>query len=178
MILSWAQRRSVSPAALAHQVGRDNEYLNGLRPGDIRPFAPLGFSMVAPQSFSVDGFMELIQQRGPLFVTRGFRLPGGGYQTSTHAIVVTGFDPAPTAARSKVSVNDPWQTGMTTFALPNSGSTQEWSYAAFVADAMEVPQRLFNDVIRRYGGAAVQRENPGLLTAMFVAHLSRKPHDD
>ena len=107
----------------------------------------------APQSYSIPGFMELLHQYGPLWVAAA--VPG------PHIRVVTGFDPDPGPAKATVYLNDPWQQGMTTFRLPNTGSVYSMSYLAFIGQQETLARQEFSEP-----------------TPVYVAHLPRRPHSD
>jgi hypothetical protein len=125
MIRGWADQTSIDPGTIAARDGYQ-QYLsgNGLPPSDDKILRDWGIIPEAPQSYTVAGFMELLQRYGPLWVAGTV---GGG----AHVRVVTGFDPDPDSAKATVWVNDPWQQGMRTFSLPNTGSAYSQSYLAF-----------------------------------------------
>ena len=77
---------------------------------------------------------------------------GGG----AHVRVVTGFDPDQT--RATVYINDPWQNGMTTFALPNSGSAYTQTYMSFTNQQDQLAT-----------------SEATIVGAVYVAHLTSAP---
>ena len=124
MVQSWANQMSIDPGTIAARDGYQNMLVTGLAPSDDKILRDWGFATEAPQSYTVAGFMQLLQRFGPLWVAC---LVGGG----AHVRVVTGFDPDPDPSLATVYINDPWQTGMTTFTMPNSGSAYTMTYLAF-----------------------------------------------
>ena len=101
MVQSWAGQTSVDPGTIAARDGYQAKLATGLAPSDDKILRDWGFATEAPQSYTVAGFMQLLQQYGPLWVAC---LVGGG----AHVRVVTGFDPDPDPSLATVYVNDPW----------------------------------------------------------------------
>jgi hypothetical protein len=179
MILSWSQRMSVSPDTVRQAIGYDAQYVrDGVTMQDRTPFDAVGMVTEAPQNYTITGFMQLLQNYGPLWVRRGFRVDTTGpIRGGFHAIVVTGFDPDADPAKAMVHVNDPWARGMDQFRLPNAGSTHVYSYANFVRNAYEVPELVRQDINRtltQRAGATVNIQPD----AFYIAHLRRRPHTD
>ncbi|UFN47377.1 C39 family peptidase [Roseomonas sp. OT10] len=179
MILSWAQRASVSPDSVRQRIGYDAQYVqSGITMQDKTPFDSVGMVAEPAQNYTVEGFMQLLQHYGPLWVRRGFRQNvTGNIRGGFHAVVVTGFDPHPDPRRAMVHVNDPWARGMTTFSLPNAGSRHQYNYHDFVRNALEVPE-MVRQVISR-----AQTAQTGVATdfqpdAFYIVHLRQRPHTD
>jgi hypothetical protein len=124
MVQSWATQTCISPGTIAARDGYQDKLATGLAPSDDKILRDWGFVTENPACYTVAGFMQLVQQYGPLWVAC---LVGGG----AHVRVVTGFDPDPDPSLATVYINDPWQTGMTSFTLPNSGSSYTQTYLAF-----------------------------------------------
>jgi hypothetical protein len=124
MIESWSSQTSVDPGTIAARDGYQAKLSAGLAPSDDQILRDWGYVTEAPNCYSVPGFMQLLQKYGPLWVAC---LVGGG----AHVRVVTGFDPDPDPSLATLYINDPWQTGMTNFSLPNTGSAYTMTYLAF-----------------------------------------------
>jgi hypothetical protein len=82
-----------------------------------------GLESKNPQSYTVQGFANLLQDYGPLWVASA--------EPGPHIRVVTGMVGDGTPKGTLVYINDPWQKGMTTFSVPNSGSQYTESYEEF-----------------------------------------------
>ena len=149
MIVSWKFNCSIDPAEIARKSGYAQQYVNGLDPNDSKIFSDWGLVPEAPQTYTVDGFAQLLRDYGPLWVAAA--VPG------PHIRVVTGFDPDPDASKATVYVNDPWERGMTNFRLPNKGATYSESYLRFVQ---------MNEAL---GFSELSQPQP-----VYVAHLPHK----
>jgi hypothetical protein len=125
MIQSWANQMSIDPGTVAARDGYQRYLSTGLPPSDDRILRDWGIVPEYPQNYTVAAFMQLLQQYGPLWVA------GTVGSIPAHVRVVTGFDPDPDPSLAIVYINDPWQLGMTTFSLPNSGSTYSQTYLKF-----------------------------------------------
>jgi len=179
MILSWERRTSVSPDSIRQLIGYDAQYAKvGVTMQDMTPFDAVGMVAEAPQSYTIDGFMQLLHHYGPLWVRRGFREnTDGAVRGGFHAIVVTGFDPAPDAQKALVHINDPWARGMREFKLPNSGSRYIYNYFNFVRNAYEVPE-IVRQTISKEETAKTGSKIDIQPDAFYIAHLKRRSHSD
>jgi hypothetical protein len=179
MILSWARRTSVSPDSIRQLIGYDAQYVTqGIEMQDRTPFDAVEMVAEPAMNYTIGGFLQLLQNYGPLWVRRGFRQNvTGDIRGGFHAIVVTGFAADPDARRARVFVNDPWQRGMATFSLPNAGSTHVYSYYDFVRNAYEVPE-MVRQVVSRQETARLGRPTDIQPDAFYIAHLRRRPHSD
>jgi hypothetical protein len=103
IVMGWRDRQSVLPEHVATLTGHSKDA--GIDPSDVGQLAK-SCDLVAepPQSYTVDGFRALLEQRGPLWVGV---LTGSG---SGHAVVVTGMwsDGNPDGSDTCVRVVDPW----------------------------------------------------------------------
>ena len=101
MIVGWRDQVSLSPETVASICSRSTTA--GLSPYDRATFADeIGLQAEPPQSYSVDGYYDLLASRGPLWVSK---IMGGG-ATSGHAVVVTGM--YSDGDQHFVRVADPW----------------------------------------------------------------------
>jgi hypothetical protein len=101
MIVGWRDQVSLSPETVASICSRSTTA--GLSPYDRVTFADeIGLQAEPPQSYSVDGYYDLLASRGPLWVSK---IAGGG-ATSGHAVVVTGM--YSDGDQHFVRVADPW----------------------------------------------------------------------
>jgi len=103
-----------------------------------------GMRVRAPQSYTVEGFAQLLDRHGPLWVASA--VPGA------HIRVITGMEVD--EANARVFINDPWEKGMTTFRWPNKGAQYIMTYADFVRE-MET----------------LARQEMGISSPIYVAHL-------
>jgi hypothetical protein len=154
MIISWAKGEKVTPVEVAVLSGRTHEYNKGLKPLDSGIFAQWGMVTEAPQTFTGEGFMNLLQQYGPLWVAAEVFAP--------HIRVVTGFEYVDDPNNGLVYINDPLERGMIKFKNPNNGSAYTETYPEFVHQ---------NETL---GFAELSIDDPNLYPVYF-AHLARKP---
>ena len=121
MVVGWRDRRSLDPKAIADRI--QYNYESGLFGADTKMFAEWGLVAEPPQTYTVEGFRAMLEQFGPLWVASAV--------PSTHVRVVTGMIGDGTPQGTHVYVNDPWQTGMTEFALPNEGAQTVETFEEF-----------------------------------------------
>jgi N-acetyl-anhydromuramyl-L-alanine amidase AmpD len=119
MVVGWHDRVSINPAEIARGIGHWVKYeaLNtGLFPNDTDELAAAWqLSALPPQSYSVDGFRQMLESHGPLWV--GVAVPSG------HAICVYGMYGDGTPQGTWVRILDPWP--------PDRGERAELSFADF-----------------------------------------------
>jgi Papain-like cysteine protease AvrRpt2 len=126
MVVAWRENYSADPAHIAQSTGEWASYSAGLHPESTSIFPVWGLTPEPQQSYTVEGFRQLLETYGPLWVAGA--VPG------PHIRVVTGMYGDGTPDGTKVLINDPWQKGMATFSLPNAGAQYEETYARFVAE--------------------------------------------
>jgi hypothetical protein len=101
MVIGWRDQLSLSPETVASICSRST--IAGLSPFDRETFASqIGLQTESPKSYSVEGFYDLLANRGPLWVSK---IAGGG-ATSGHAVVVTGM--YSDGDQHYVRIADPW----------------------------------------------------------------------
>lgn len=125
MLVAWKHRMSVDPSEIARAAGHWAPYAAGLHPEDTTMFAVWGLTPEPAQSYTVEGFRALLERHGPLWAASA--------EPGPHIRVVTGLSGDGTPDGTSVHINDPWQQGMTTFAMPNTGSRTTETYSQFVA---------------------------------------------
>jgi Papain-like cysteine protease AvrRpt2 len=124
MLVGWKDKVSIDPSEIANAIGYWKQYQNGLAPSDTSMFNYWGLIPEPPQSYTVEGFANLLQRYGPLWVASA--------EPGPHIRVVTGMTGDGTPDGTTLFINDPWQTGMKVFSLPNSGSQYSETYNQFV----------------------------------------------
>jgi hypothetical protein len=151
MILGWRDRMSIDPSTIARNPG-GAPYLAqlqaGLDPNDVFILRRWGLVVRAPQSYTVEGFAQLLERHGPLWVAA--RLP----IIPAHIRVVTGMEVGPNPTATRVYINDPWEEGMRIFHWPNRGARYVRTYTQFVAE------------VENLARAEMQEPAP-----VYVAHL-------
>jgi papain like cysteine protease AvrRpt2/N-acetylmuramoyl-L-alanine amidase-like protein len=119
MVVGWRDRVSINPAEIARGIGpwvRYEALRTGLFAEDTDELATAWkLSPLPPQSYSVDGFRQVLESHGPLWV--GVAVPSG------HAICVYGMYGDGTPEGTKVRILDPWP--------PGRGERAELSFADF-----------------------------------------------
>lgn len=104
MVVGWREYISINPDEIARGAGRWAEYNVGLNPENRRDLASAWrLVMEPPQSYSVEGFRQLLVNNGPLWV--GVAVPFG------HAVVVTGIYGDGTLDGTYLNINDPLPQG-------------------------------------------------------------------
>ena len=149
MLVGWRDKVSINPEEIANAIGYWKQYEQGLEPEDTTMFKYWGLKSENPQSYTVQGFANLLQDYGPLWVASA--------EPGPHIRVVTGIVGDGTPKGTLVYINDPWQEGMTTFSLPNTGSQYTETYEKFEE--------------KQHSLAISERD---IESAIYVAHL---PYD-
>jgi hypothetical protein len=135
MVVGWDKQISLTPETVAEIAGRATN--QGLPWNDRASFAAaIGLVAEPPQSYSVEGFRQLLESSGPLYV-------GVFPSTGGHAIVVTGMytDGVPDGSGTFIRIADPWDRIVGTPGAPgnylqthNTGSRYILSLADFVKE--------------------------------------------
>ncbi len=115
MILSWKNDASFDPGSIAANSGGPSyvpELTNGLDPNDRHILERNGFKILYPQCYTYQGFIDLLDAYGPLWVA--------GAVPSPHIRVVTGY------YWGLLSVNDPWP--------PNRGEKYLRAFSTFMLE--------------------------------------------
>ena len=139
MLVGWRDRVSIDPIDIAARLGYGAQYeVDGLSGSDTEMFRAWGLVPEPPQSFSVASFKQMLEDFGPLWVASAV--------PSAHIRVVTGMIGDGTPDGTTVYINDPWQAGMTSFALPNEGATDVMTYTDFQAQQEKLARQWFGDI--------------------------------
>jgi hypothetical protein len=140
MILAWRGQMSIDPSTIAANQG-GTSYLpqmhSGLDANDTAILRRWGFVTEPPQSYTPEGFANLLVRHGPLWVAAA--VPG------PHIRVVSGIMLGPTAENTAVWINDPWEVGMRRFRMPNHGSQYFRTYLQFTTEAETLARREVNE---------------------------------
>ena len=132
MVVGWRDWVSINPSDIASGTGYWGQYYNsGLPPDDTAMFNAWGLYTEPPQSYTVEGFAEILDSYGPLWVASAEPLSGPNAQNA-HIRVVVGMLGDGTPEGTMVMINDPWEQGMTRFRPPNRGSTYRETYMEFM----------------------------------------------
>jgi hypothetical protein len=116
MVIGWRDQVSLTPETVASICARST--VAELSPFDRVTFAKqIGLQTEPPQSYSADGFYDLLANRGPLWVSK---IAGGG-ATSGHAVVVTGM--YSDGDQHYVRIADPWDRVVGTPGTPGGYAT-------------------------------------------------------
>ncbi|MCB9761060.1 MAG: N-acetylmuramoyl-L-alanine amidase [Alphaproteobacteria bacterium] len=106
MVIGWRDRMSIDPELMARGEGMYAAFRDGLNPANVPQLArAFNLRMESPQSYTVEGFRQLLENNGPLWVGIS---PGPG---ALHAIVITGLESTSDPHNPKVYINDPWPPG-------------------------------------------------------------------
>ena len=144
MVVGWRDRVSINPEEIARGAGHWAEYNTGLYPNDHDDLARAwGLAMEPGMSYSVQGFADLLQDNGPLWI--GVALPSG------HAVVAIGVSGDGTPDGSVVHYHDPWPvgTGAANQSKPYSQFMAEYENRMTVDDAGNVNVQIMHGNGRR-----------------------------
>lgn len=104
MLLGWHNQQSIAPQTIAGMTGRSIDH--------VLPWAEhddlgreLGFTVHPPMNYTAEGFWELLESRGPVWVGKSMGSPDG----NTHIVVVVGM--LHHNGTYHVRVLDPWNGG-------------------------------------------------------------------
>lgn len=124
MIVGWRDQMSIDPSEIARANGYWAQYQNGLHPEDVRVMSTWGLVAAPLQTHTVESFADMLRRYGPLWTA--------GAEPGPHIRVVTGIQGDGTPDGTHLSINDPWEQGMTTFRPANRGSQYTETYRQFV----------------------------------------------
>jgi papain like cysteine protease AvrRpt2 len=124
MLVAWRDRISIDPSQIAQAAGYWAQYAAGLHPEDTQMFKVWRLKPETAQTYTVEGFADLLRTHGPLWVASA--------EPGPHIRVVTGMVGDGTPTGTLVHINDPWAQGMKVFSLPNAGSQYTETYQKFV----------------------------------------------
>ncbi len=133
MLVGWRDKISIDPSEIANGLGYWEQYKSGLNAEDQTMFRVWRLIPEPAQTYTVEGFRQLLERYGPLWVASA--------EPGPHIRVVTGMSGDGTPDGTLVHINDPWQRGMATFSLPNSGSRYSETYRDFVIKQGELGQK-------------------------------------
>lgn len=123
MLIGWKDGKSVTPLTVARRCAHESQLETGLDAEDHGPLDTWGLEVAPAQTYTVQGFYNLLEVRGPLWVAAKV---GGA-----HIRVVTGIHVGTTAGDTVVFINDPWEVGMATFRSSNRGSAYAETYLTY-----------------------------------------------
>lgn len=163
MIDSWAQQVSIDPGTLADIPGFQQAYENNGLDLTTAQTALQTWGLVTepPQDYSADGFLNLLDSYGPLFLAANV---GTEQRIANHTRVVTGFD----IDQNTVYINDPWGANMPSFVPSNPGQQYTLTYEALLQQMDSLAQFVYT---------VMGRVAPGnqLTNLAFIAHLPQRP---
>jgi N-acetyl-anhydromuramyl-L-alanine amidase AmpD len=132
MIVGWRDKMSIDPSEIASGAGQWAAFKDGLNPADVPSLAQAwGLVMEPPQSYTIEGFRQLLENDGPLWV--GEAVPG------LHAIVVHGIYGDGTPDGTSVRIKDPWEPGVgSEYNLTFRQFVQQYEAAAINFDVVNI----------------------------------------
>lgn len=100
MMVSWRDNISIAPESIAAVLGYKTQFdTGGLGSEDVTAFERWGLEWQPPMSYTVQGFFDLLDQNGPLWVA--------GNPNAPHVRVVTGIVGDGTPDGTLIHINDP-----------------------------------------------------------------------
>ncbi|HJU73576.1 MAG TPA: papain-like cysteine protease family protein [Gemmatimonadaceae bacterium] len=136
MLVGWRDKMSIDPSAIARATGYWAQYAQGLHAEDGNMFKVWRLTPEPAQTYTVQGFADLLRKHGPLWVASA--------EPGPHIRVVTGMVGDGTPTGTLVYINDPWEQGMQTFRADNRGSRYTETYQRFVEKQSELGRREIN----------------------------------
>jgi hypothetical protein len=159
MVIGWRDMVSLSPESVAQICGRSTA--SGLDPGDTNKFASeMGLVAEAPACYTEDGFRNLLERNGPLWVAAD--VPG------LHAIVVTGI--YNDGSNTFVRIADPWDRAVGSPGAPGSYATTHVTGSRYIMTYADFTQEYENAAgafpgsgaqILHSGGTGLRQPNRG-----------------
>jgi hypothetical protein len=159
MIVSWATGKRLTPLDIATQSDRVDQYTTGILPLDGDFFSTWNMVTEAPQTYTADGFMDLLETFGPIWIAAMVDAP--------HVRVVTAFDfGSSDPYQGFVTINDPLDHGAKSFQGNNRGSRYLETYTKLAIE---------NEDLGSADLMVPSLDSPRLYPVYF-AHLRNKPH--
>ncbi|MGH7596276.1 MAG: papain-like cysteine protease family protein [bacterium] len=149
MLVGWRDQISIDPSEIPRATGYWQQYQNGLSPEDTGMFAAWGLVPEPAQTHSIEGFKNLLERYGALWVASA--------EPGPHIRVVTGLTGDGTPDGTTVHLNDPWERGMSQFRMPNAGAQYTETYRQFEQKQATLARRESN------------------VQGIYVAHLPQRP---
>jgi len=132
-------------------------YDEGLNPLDAGLFDRWGMVAEAPQTYTSEGFMELLARFGPIWVAAELT-------SAAHVRVAVGFEFGTPAHMGPVYINDPLERGTRQFHPSNRGAKYTESYLEFVQNNEKLGSKELLDPAL----------NDGKLFPVYFARLARR----
>lgn len=151
MIVGWRDQMSIDPSEIARATGYWQQYQQGLNAEDVTVMNTWGLVPAPLQTYTVEGFEDLLKNYGPLWVASA--------EPGPHIRVVTGMKGDGTPDGTLVYINDPWEQGMTAFQPNNRGAQYTETYRQFVEKQ-----------------STLARQEANLNAPIYVAHLPQLPN--
>ena len=123
MVVGWREHYSMTPEDIARPTGGWERLYRVLPPDDTNMFSVWGLHYEQPQSYTVEGFAELLRN-GPLWVATD--VSGGD-----HVVVISAMRGDGSPDGTVLTIMDPMDRGATQFRPSNSGSTYQLTYREF-----------------------------------------------
>lgn len=146
MLVAWRDGCQVVHNEIKNGIGYWKQYvaylnedfnLNvGLSPDEATPLLKWGLQLESPQSYTVEGFANLLGNYGPLWVASA-----EGESATPHIRVIAGMRGDGTPDGTLLTVYDPWEKGMSRFKSSNKGAIYEETYQQFLKKQEELAQK-------------------------------------
>ncbi len=137
MLVGWRDRVSIDPSEIANGTGYWAQYHSGLNANDTGMFEHWHLDNETPQTYTVQGIVQLIRRYGPLWVAT--------HEGAAHIRVIGGISGDGTPDGTVLRIYDPWQRGMRRFRSNNTGSVYNETYTEFERKQRELGQREANE---------------------------------
>jgi hypothetical protein len=124
-----------------------------------------GLVTESPQDYNAEGFLNLLDTYGPIFIAANVRL---GSQIHNHSRVITGLELGTDQDTATVYINDPWGPDMERFVSSNPGRQVTMTYEELVGEMDSLARQIYGYVEN------TDPTNP-LANLAFVAHLPQRP---
>ncbi len=138
MLVGWRDRVSIDPEEIAAGIDYWAQYRNaGLDANDTTMFAAWGLETEPPQTYTVQGLVDLLAYYGPLWVATA--------EPGPHIRVISAIQGDGTPDGTVLTIYDPWQRGMRRFRMPNPGSIYTETFSEFMRKQNELAERELNE---------------------------------
>jgi len=125
MLVGWFDKVCINPEEIASQIGYWAQYdSQGLNASDLTMLNHWYLKAEPPQSYTVEGFVQMLGTHGPLWVAT--------HEGGPHVRVVAGASGDGTPEGTILKIYDPWQRGMRRFRSSNTGSVYQETFAEWV----------------------------------------------
>jgi Papain-like cysteine protease AvrRpt2 len=167
MILGCAQTECMDPGTLTDIPGFQDAYeRKGLDLKTARSaLTTWGLVTEPPQDYTAQGFLNLLDQYGPIFIAANV---GTESRIANHSRVITGLELDTDQNTATAYINDPWGANMPNFDPSNPGQQYPMAYEDLIGQMDSLASEIYRFI------ESTDPTNP-LANLAFIAHLPQRP---